>query len=292
MTARLTTSPPAAPPVTTVSPPDSSALRPTRAAVPLPRARGVVWAFLLRDMTVVRRELAFFLMRTAMQPLMVTIVFGYLLPRMRFMNSSYTTALLPGVLAVSLALAAVQSVALPMVADFGYTREIEDRLLAPVPNWMVALAKVISGVLQALIAASFVLPLARLIMGPIPGLSLEHIGSVFLVTLFGATAFSVMGLYLGSVIEGTQIGLLFGIVVAPMIMFGCAYYPWRGLDAVPAMKYAVLVNPLTYIAEGLRAVLIPGQPHMPLGIVLAALALITGLFWRLGLRSFMKRALG
>jgi len=258
----------------------------------VPRARSVVWAFLRRDVTVVRRELAFFLIRTAMQPLMVTVVFGYLLPRMSFVNRGYTTALLPGVLAVSLALAAVQSVALPMVADFGYTREIEDRLLAPVPNWMVALAKVMSGVVQALIAASVVLPLARLIMGPIAGLSVAHVGWVFLVILFGATAFSVMGLYLGSVIEGTQIGLLFGIIVAPMIMFGCAYYPWRGLDAVPAMKYVVLLNPLTYIAEGLRAVLIPGQPHMPLPIVLAALALLTVLFWRLGLRSFMKRAVG
>jgi ABC-2 type transport system permease protein len=259
---------------------------------PAPPARSVLWAFLRRDVTVVRRELAFFLLRTAMQPLMVTVVFGFLLPRMRFVNRGYTTALLPGVLAVSLALAAVQSVALPMVADFGYTREIEDRLLAPVPNWMVALAKVMSGVLQALIAASVVLPLARLIMGPIPDLSLAHVGWVFLVILFGATAFSVMGLFLGSVIEGTQIGLLFGIVVAPMIMFGCAYYPWRGLDAVPAMKYAVLMNPLTYIAEGLRAVLIPGQPHMPLPVVLAALALLTVLFWVLGLRSFMKRAVG
>jgi ABC-2 type transport system permease protein len=261
-------------------------------AVPEPRARAVVWAFLRRDARVVRRELAFFLMRTAMQPLMVTVVFGYLLPRMGFVHRGYTSALLPGVLAVSLALAAVQSVALPMVADFGFTREIEDRLLAPVPNWMVALAKVLSGVLQALIAAGFVLPLARLIMGAIPDLSVAHVGSVFLVILFGATAFSVMGLYLGSVIEGTQIGLLFGVVVAPMIMFGCAYYPWRGLDAVPAMKYAVLLNPLTYISEGLRAVLIPGQPHMPLPIVLAALALMTGLFWGLGLRSFLKRAVG
>jgi ABC-2 type transport system permease protein len=227
-----------------------------------------------------------------MQPLMFTVVFGYLLPRMGFMQRGYTAALLPGVLAVSLALAAVQSVALPMVADFGFTREIEDRLLAPVPIWLVALAKVMSGVVQALVAASFVLPLARLIMGPIPGLSVAHIGLVFLVIVFGATAFSVMGLYLGSVIEGTQIGLLFGVVVAPMIMFGCAYYPWRGLDAVPLMKYAVLLNPLTYIAEGLRAVLIPGQPHMPLAVVLAALALMTALFWRLGLRTFTKRAIG
>jgi len=93
-------------------------------------------------------------------------------------------------------------------------------------------------------------------------------------------------------VAAQQIGLLFGIIVAPMIMFGCAYYPWRGLDVVPVIKYAVLVNPLTYIAEGLRGVLIPDLPHMPLAVVLAALAAITLIFWRLGLRAFLKRAVG
>lgn len=252
----------------------------------------VLGALLLRDIVVIRRELAFFLLRTAMQPLMFTVVFGFLLPRMGFVHRSYTAALLPGILAVSLALAAVQSVALPMVADFGFTREIEDRLLAPVDNRLVAFEKVLAGSIQGIIAALVVLPLARLIMGPIDGLSLAHAGFVIAVTAFGAAAFSVLGLFLGSVIEGQQIGLLFGVVVAPMIMFGCAYYPWRGLDAVPVMKYAVLVNPLTYVAEGLRAVLVPDHPHMPIAAVLAALAVITVVFWRVGLRAFMKRAVG
>ena len=249
-------------------------------------------ALLLRDLTVMRRELLFFLLRTIMQPIMFTIVFGALLPKMGFMAAGYTAALLPGVIAVSLALAAVQSVALPMVADFGFTREIEDRLLAPVQNWLVALEKVIAGAVQGVIAALVVLPVARLIMGPIEGLSLGHIGVVIAVTALGALAFSVLGLFLGTVIEGQQIGLLFGLIVAPMIMFGCAYYPWRGLDAVPVLKYAVLLNPLTYIAEGLRAVLIPGAPHMSIWVVLAALAAMTFIFWRLGLRAFMRRALG
>jgi ABC-2 type transport system permease protein len=252
----------------------------------------VFLALLARDVTVARRELVFFLLRTAMQPLLFTIVFGYIMPKMGYMRAGYTAALLPGVLAVSLAMAAVQSVALPMVTDFGYSREIEDRLLAPIPNWLVALEKVVSGVIQALIAALVVLPLARLIMGPIPGLSLAHLPSVAVVTLFGSVAFSVMGLYLGCVVAAQQIGLLFGIVVAPMIMFGCAYYPWRGLDGVPVIKYAVLINPLTYISEGLRGVLIPELPHMPLYAVLPALAIVIVVFWRIGLRAFMKRAIG
>jgi ABC-2 type transport system permease protein len=260
-----------------------------RAEVP---ASSIFLALLRRDMRVARRELPFFLLRTTMQPLMFVIVFGYLLPKMGFMGRGYTTALLPGVLAISLTFSSIQSVALPMVQDFGWTKEIEDRLLAPVPIWMVAAEKIVSGVLQGIVSALFVLPVARLIMGPIPNLTFAHFGTVLLITVLGAAAFSSLGLFLGTAIQPQQIGLMFGVILAPMIFFGCAYYPWQGLSAVPVMKYAVLINPLVYVAEGMRAALTPAAPHMPLGVVILALILVTGLFWTLGMRSFMKRAVG
>jgi ABC-2 type transport system permease protein len=255
-------------------------------------ASSVFAALLRRDMRVARRELPYFLLRTTMQPLMFVIVFGYLLPKMGFMGRGYTTALLPGVLAISLTFSSIQSVALPMVQEFGWTKEIEDRLLAPVPIWLVAAEKIVSGVLQGLVSALFVLPVARLIMGPIPNLSFAHIGDVFLITLLGAAAFSSLGLFLGTAIQPQQIGLMFGVILAPMIFFGCAYYPWQGLSAVPIMKYAVLINPLVYVAEGMRGALTPAAPHMSLGVVIVALIFITFLFWTFGMRSFMKRAVG
>ena len=267
----------------------AAAIATTRVGV---RASAIFAALLRRDLRVARRELPFFLLRTTMQPLMFVIVFGYLMPKMGFMGRSYTTALLPGVLAISLALSSIQSVALPMVQDFGWTKEIEDRLLAPVPIWLVAAEKIVSGVLQGIVSALFVLPVARLIMGPIPNLTFGHFGDVLLITVLGAAAFSAAGLYLGTAIQPQQIGLMFGVIVAPMIFFGCAYYPWQGLSAVPVMKYAVLINPLVYVAEGMRASLTPAAPHMSLGIVILALILITAVFWTLGMRSFMKRAVG
>ena len=256
------------------------------------RASSIFVALLRRDMRVARRELPFFLLRTTMQPLMFVVVFGYLLPKMGFMGPGYTTALLPGVLAISLTFSSIQSVALPMVQDFGWTKEIEDRLLAPIPIWLVAAEKIVAGVLQGLIAALFVLPVARLIMGPIPNLTFGHFGDVLLITVLGAAAFSSLGLWLGTAIQPQQIGLMFGVIIAPMIFFGAAYYPWQGLSAVPAMKYAVLINPLVYVAEGMRAALTPASPHMPLSIVVPALILITAVFWTLGIRSFMRRAVG
>src|SRR4029078_1165370 len=138
---------------------------------------------LRRDMRVARPELPFFLLRTTLQPLMFVIGVRYLLARMGVMGRGYHTALPPGVLAISLTFSSIQSVALPMVQDFGWTKEIEDRLLAPVPIILVAAEKIVSGVLQGIVSALFVLPVARLIMGTIPNLTFAHFGSVLLITI-------------------------------------------------------------------------------------------------------------
>jgi ABC-2 type transport system permease protein len=251
----------------------------------------VFLALLRRDMRVARRELPSFLVRTAMQPLMFIIVFGFLLPRMGFVRGNYGAALLPGILAVSLAFSSVQSVVLPMVADFGWTREIDDRLLAPVHIRLVAFEKIVSASIQGVFAALFVLPLARLIMGPIVGLTAAHFSEVIAVTVLGAAAFAMFGLLLGTIVPPQHIGLMFSVIVAPMIFFGCAYYPWAGLSVVPAIKYGVLINPLVYVAEGMRAALTPQLPHMPLSLVFAGLAVVITVFWITGYRSFEKRAL-
>jgi len=266
---------------------------------PAPRADGaparvsqlrVFWALLARDARVTRRDLPGFLIRTSLQPILFTTVFGFLLPSMGLVQGFYVSSLLPGILALSLSLASLQAVALPMVSDFGFGGEIEDRLLAPVPIELVAHEKVVAGIAQGVITALFVLPLARLIMGPVPGLSLAHVGSVAVVFVLGAAAFSSLGLLLGTAIPPQQVGLLFSAIIAPMMFFGCAYYPWTGLDRVPAMKMAVLANPLVYVSEGLRGTLTPDMPHMSLWASIPALAAIAALFWSLGIRTFARRA--
>lgn len=251
----------------------------------------VVAALLLRDVTVARRELLFFLIRTTLQPLLYVFVFGFLLPKMGMIPHDYTATMLPGVVALSLALAAIQSVALPMIQDFGHTKEIEDRLLVPAPIELVAVEKVVSGTLQGLIAAIFVLPIAWLIMGPVPGLTFQNAGVLLLVTILAGAAFSALGLLLGTGIPAQQIGLMFGVIVGPMIMFGCTYYPWVGLSRFPVMKYAILINPLVYVSEGMRAALTPSVPHMSVLIVVLVLVGIAALLMTFGLRTFRKRAM-
>ncbi len=65
----------------------------------------------------------------------------------------------------------IQAVALPLVQEFGYTREIEDRVMAPLPVWAVASGKLLGGAVQGLIAAAIVFPLAHWI--PITAVHLQ-----------------------------------------------------------------------------------------------------------------------
>jgi ABC-2 type transport system permease protein len=157
---------------------------------------------------------------------------------------------------------------------------------------LIAAEKIVSGMIQGVIASAFVLVLARLIMGPIAGLTLSHFGLVLGLALLGSLAFSSLGMWLGTAIAPQQIGLMFSVIIAPMIFFGCAYYPWTSLDVVPVIKYLVLVNPMVYVSEGMRGALTPSLPHMSLVVVSAALVVIAAGFWVLGIRSFFKRAVG
>jgi ABC-2 type transport system permease protein len=83
---------------------------------------------------------------------------------------------------------------------------------------------------------------------------------------------------------------MFTLVIAPMMMFGCAYYPWSALSSFRALQIAVLVNPLVYASEGLRGTLAPQFPHMPVAVVLTVLALADLGVLALGLHRFDSKA--
>ncbi len=246
------------------------------------------YALLARDGHVARRNLLPMLLQNLLQPLLLTFVFGRVLTTSGMMHTEYKSILLPGVMAISMVLSGVQAVAMPLITEFQFTREIEDRLLAPIEIGWLAVEKIAAGMMQALVAGLVVIPAAWLTMGSGVQLSfrpLEFAVVCLLVAMFSSAG----GLMLGCTIGQTQIGLMFSLVIAPMMMFGCAYYPWSSLSAFPVLKYAVLINPLVYASEGLRGTLTKA-PHIDTLIVMGALAAINILLVVLGLKKFHQKA--
>ena len=64
---------------------------------------------------------------------------------------------------------------MPLIAEFQFTKEIEDRLLAPMDIEWLAIEKVVGGMIQALVAGLVVIPAAWLMMGSALALSGSHV---------------------------------------------------------------------------------------------------------------------
>jgi ABC-2 type transport system permease protein len=105
------------------------------------------------------------------------------------------------------------------------------------------------------------------------------------VALFSAAG----GLTLGCSGQ-THIGLMFNLVLAPMIMFGCAYYLWSALASFPILQKLVRINPPVYASEGPRGTLVPQYPHMSPVVIIIVLGLMDGALLFAGLHRFRSKA--
>jgi ABC-2 type transport system permease protein len=252
---------------------------------------------MLRDLRVLRRELGSFAVRIIMQPLLFLFVFTYVFPHMGQGNpmagggGNYATILLPGLMAVAIMFTGIAAVALPLSNEFGITREIDDRVMCPLPVTAVAVEKMCFSALQSMLAALLVVPLCYLIPAAPVKPQVDNWPLAILVLVLSSLVAGALGLAIGANIKPQQIGLLFSIVVVPITFLGCVYYPWAYLNHLRWLQIVVLINPIVYMSEGLRAAFTPGVPHMPaLLIILALLASLT-ILGSIGIRGFLRRVI-
>jgi len=278
-------------------------LEPTRST--LSASRIALRALILRDLVVLWKNKWEFVIRTLIQPFLLVFVFLYVFPSIgqgigggggKASESAFATVLVPGVVGISIMFQGIQAVALQLSTEFGYTREIEDRVQAPCPIWLVAVSKVLSGAAQGLLAAVIVFPIAAVIhaSGVHAHLSVHWWVVITLIPLACVTMTS-LGLLLGTAFEPRNIGLMFGFVVLPLTFLGGTYYQWTRLapvqaDGVHWLQILVLINPLIYINEGMRAGLTQAS-HMHLYVVYPVLIGFCVAFLTLGLRKFSGRVL-
>ena len=269
-------------------------------------SRSAFAGLLLRDLSVLRKNLfREFLPRTILQPFLLVFVFLYVFPTIgqgigggggAAGESAFATILVAGVVGLSIMFQGIQAVALPMVQEFGYTREIEDRVLAPLPVSFVSLEKITSGALQGLFAALIVFPIAAVVHASSIHIHLQvHWPELLTLIPLACVMCSALGMTFGTRFDPRTVPMLFGVIVIPMTFLGGTYYAWTALSAVKLGAFSwlqtlVLINPLIYVTEGFRAALTPAH-HMHLYVIYPVLLSFTALFLWQGLKGFRKRVL-
>jgi ABC-2 type transport system permease protein len=249
-------------------------------------------ALLRRDLTVAARQAPFLLLATLTQPILVILVFGNILPRLGLVSATFGIVMMPGLMAIAILMAGVQGVLMPLVQDFSGTREVDERLLAPISVFGVTAGRIVAGAVHAA-AAGLVAGPAMILLMHGTGLGDVQPRWALLLPFIAVCGLlsAAFGLTLGTYVQPRFAGLLFAVVLGPMMLFGCAYYPWAQLEAIGPVRYLFLLNPLTFVSEAMRLAVTPEAPHMPTALLLVGLLGWLLAFTLLGARSFEKRAI-
>jgi ABC-2 type transport system permease protein len=206
---------------------------------------------------------------------------------------NFATILVPGLMASMLLMQGIMAVTFPLVMEFSWQRTIEDRALAPVPIRVLAIQKIVAGAAQSFLGALIVFPIVLVVhaAGQAPHVHVTNwlLLAVILITASLLTA--SLGLLLGTVMDPRKMQMLFAAILLPATMLGCVYYPWSALHHIRWLQYLVLINPMVYMSEGLRAVLTPGIGHMAMWAILLVLFGGTAIVGYLGTRTFTRRVL-
>ncbi|MCX4473477.1 ABC-2 type transporter [Micromonospora sp. MW-13] len=268
---------------------------PTPAFVPPRSVRGLdqlatFRAVLARDLFVTGRELGAFLAQVFIQPLFMLLIFGKVLGELGYASNDFANVLLPGVIALNAFLIGLENTALPLVMDFSFTREIEDRLLSPLSIPLVAFEKIIFGAIRGTIAGLVLIPIGMLMLGVTwPVLTALK---VMVVLAAGALVGAALGLTFGTLVPPHRIQIMFTVIMTPLMFTGATQFPLRALDSLPWFQVICSVNPLTYVSEATRSLVAPpGVESVPLWLDLTILAGVFVVATAIGTRGFMRRSM-
>src|SRR6185295_6417916 len=115
--------------------------------------------------------------------------------------------------------------------------------LSPLSVLAVAAEKIVAGAIHAALAGLIALPAMMVLMHQMAGVAVHPnwLALPPMIALCGLMSAS-FGMTIGSRVQPRFSGLLFAVILGPMMLFGCAYYPYASLSVMGAFQYVFLLN--------------------------------------------------
>ncbi|HET8911613.1 MAG TPA: ABC transporter permease [Ktedonobacteraceae bacterium] len=254
------------------------------------------WHALRRDITTTINWLLPFLLQVLILPFSLLFVFGKILPEVGVTQQLYPAIFFPGVVALTIFMASLQGASVALMLDLGENREIDDRLLAPMPLSLLALEKVVFSTMRSLVAAGLTFLLGYIVLGSNYQVRVDDLWLTLTLLLLYALSSASFGLVVGTLLPVDKIYLLFSLIFSAILYTGCVYYTWTSISTIKALQVISLFNPLTYAAEGLRSTMVPIEhgkavSTLPIGVAITGLIASFLISLALGIWLFRRRVI-
>ena len=230
---------------------------------------GAVGAFVRQSLAIADTEIRKLrrdpteLFTRAVQPALWLIIFGETFTHIRAIptgNLSYLEFMAPGVLAQSVLFSAIFfGIAVIWERDLGIIHKL---LVSPAYRGALVMGKAISAGLRGLTQA-FIIYLLALVLGIRLQLGVPALLGVVAVVMLGSALFATFSLIVACLVKTRERFMGIGqVLTMPLFFASNAIYP---LAIMPRWLQAVArVNPLTYVVDALRGLMIQGG-HSALG---------------------------
>jgi len=226
------------------------------------------------------------LVSRAVQPVLWLTVFGQVMERVSGIHSgpfSYLVFITPGILAQSVLFSAIfYGIAVIWERDLGV---VHKQLVSPAYRSALVLGKALSAGFRGLVQAGVIFAL-----GAIMHLSLRHdplaISAVLVTVVLGSAVFSTFSLIIACIVKTRERFMGVGqVLTMPLFFASSAIYP---LDLMPQwLRSVARFNPLTYLVDALRALMLPGGVGFATwGVDVGVLALIFGILLLIAVRLY------
>ncbi|MCC7417273.1 MAG: ABC transporter permease [Acidobacteria bacterium] len=222
----------------------------------------------------------------AVQPLLWFLVFGQVFTRTRVIPTgdlSYLEFMAPGILAQSVLFAAIfYGIAVIWERDLGIVHKM---LVSPASRASLVVGKALAAGARGLVQGAMVAAIALLAGVPLRA-GLLPVAGLTAAVLLGSALFATFSLVIACIVKTRERFMGIGqVLTMPMFFASNAIYP---LDMMPSWLRAVArVNPLTYLVDALRTLMLAGAPPvMGLALDFAVLASVTSALVLLAARLY------
>jgi ABC-2 type transport system permease protein len=211
------------------------------------------------------------LLPNLIQPLLYLFVLGAGLRGTSSLGGAYQPFIFPGVVALSALFTSTYSgISIVLDREFGFLKAV---LVAPVSRREIALAKIASGAIQALLPAGMLLALS-----PLVGVSLDPARWLVFVAALALVAmtFSSMGVALAVRFKSTEVfPVMLNAFILPLFFLSGALFP---LDSAPPwLQVVAAFDPIAYGVDLLRGI-VTGAFHLRPLLSVAVLAAVLAVF--------------
>jgi ABC-2 type transport system permease protein len=216
-----------------------------------------VWVMIEIEIRKLRKDPSELAMR-GIQPALWLLVFGQTFSRFRITPSagvSYQAFLTPGILAQSITFISIfYGIAIIWERDMGLLQKI---VTTPIHPSALVLGKMLSASVRALGQAVIIILLA-LVLRIHLHFAFGAILGAFLIVILGGAFFAGLSMVIAAVVRTRERMMGIGqLITMPLFFSSNALYP---MSVMPTwLKVIATVNPMSYLVDGLRSLLISGQ---------------------------------